>query len=62
MRFVKTNQRSVYMEFWFSERHTDNVELSIRVENSYSAVRVIFSELMFLILWSLADFLLQTVM
>ena len=20
------------MEFWFSERHTDNVELSIRVE------------------------------
>ena len=44
------------MEFWFSERHTDNVELSIRVENSYSAVRVIFSELMFLILWSLADF------
>ena len=44
------------MEFWFSERHTDNVELSIRVEKQ------LFSGQMFLILWSLADFLLQTVM
>ena len=49
------------MEFWFSERHTDNVELSIRVEKQLFS-RAIFSELMFLILWSLADFLLQTVM
>ena len=50
------------MEFWFSERHTDNVELSIRVEKQLFSGQSDFSELMFLILWSLADFLLQTVM
>lgn len=50
------------MEFWFSERHTDNVELSIRVEKQLFSGQSDFQRIDVLILWSLADFLLQTVM
>ena len=48
------------MEFWFSEKHTDNVKMSVRVENSFIQVPATYSDLMFLIQLNTVSLLLPT--
>lgn len=43
------------MEIWFSENHTDDVKLSIRVDHSSTVSKVIIRGLMCLILRNLAE-------